>query len=509
MKIDIAYVGICFLVDIVTSISWNPPERANIGLIVPKFTDTGEADSVGAHVLAACMMALEEINNKTDGLAENFLPDTGLFVTVESPLQTTSVRRNYLAAVDNALFLSNVAFNRTGVLAVIGTIATESSKATAEIFANADHGIPQISYGAESSELSHLAYGYFSRTCPTDAHQGQVIAQLLSKKFLYQTVTIFYTGDTYGNDITMEFEGDAALFGMNIESKFSFWSGTKDLTSVIEACKAKGGVLKVFVLLMKSYDTAVLLEQGYKLGLSNEGTQIIGTQYMAHIDTMKAMSPDANVEAIMKGAIAVIPTLSAIRREYSTSKSFVKRYRAQKDTLTTDENGLIRCDKSKDSDGDYIFIPKSGIGCAGVNFHSLAEDGSDIPDMALYAYDATYAITMALHIAMYKMNGVNVTGDVLRDVLLHNVSFVGASGNIDFDEGNDGFDKYERGNRLQKVDFQILNFDLDSYHARIWSHKLKYVPCDVNINANDTCSKWVFNTADGKPVIDESPIVEV
>eukprot|EP01036_Dinobryon_divergens_P036731 gene36731-47884_t len=41
----------------------------------------------------------------------------------------------------------------------------------------------------------------------------------------------------------------------------------------------------------------------------------------------------------------------------------------------------------------------------------------------------------------------------------------------------------------------------------IWSHKLEYVPCNKKID--EACSKWVFNTADGKPVIDESPIVEV
>eukprot|EP01041_Mallomonas_annulata_P011949 gene11949-25035_t len=130
------YTAIFFLPGIAVSMSLMPPDRANIGLIVPKFTDSGESHSVGAHVLAASMMALREINNKTDGIANDILPYTSLYVTVESPLQTTSTRRNYLAAVNNALFLSNDAFNKSGVLAVIGTIATESSKATAEIFAN-------------------------------------------------------------------------------------------------------------------------------------------------------------------------------------------------------------------------------------------------------------------------------------------------------------------------------------------------------------------------------------
>eukprot|EP01041_Mallomonas_annulata_P013331 gene13331-28243_t len=131
-----AFTGICLLAKVLISMSVQPPERANIGLVVPKFTESGESHSVGAHVLAASMMALREINNKTNGIANDILPYTGLYVTVESPLQTNSARRNYLAAVNNALFLSNDAFNKTGVLAVIGTIATESSKATAEIFAN-------------------------------------------------------------------------------------------------------------------------------------------------------------------------------------------------------------------------------------------------------------------------------------------------------------------------------------------------------------------------------------
>eukprot|EP01041_Mallomonas_annulata_P003121 gene3121-6141_t len=151
---------------------FQPPKNVNMGLIGPQFTLKGDPHIAGRHAIAATIMALREIKNKSDGIMDHILPGTNIRLAFRSP------RQSYLEAVGAALELSSSAFNGTGIMSLIGTSATDSSKATAEVFSNTPFKIPQIAYGAESSDLGHSIYSHFSRVCPSDAYQGRIIARL-------------------------------------------------------------------------------------------------------------------------------------------------------------------------------------------------------------------------------------------------------------------------------------------------------------------------------------------
>jgi len=62
-------------------------------------------------------------------------------------------------------------------------------------------------------------------------------------------------------------------------------------------------------------------------------------------------------------------------------------------------DGSIECDQSKD-DANHQYLYQGLVGstmvCTGLNFSSFSRDGSDISDMALYAYDAVYALAYGL-----------------------------------------------------------------------------------------------------------------
>jgi hypothetical protein len=93
-------------------IEGTPPEYFNIGLMFPIATTTNQK-SPGVKFMAAMEMAIDEINNKTDGVLDDLLPYTELRMVVRSPL--TTFARGAAAASDML-----VADDDKGVIACVG-----------------------------------------------------------------------------------------------------------------------------------------------------------------------------------------------------------------------------------------------------------------------------------------------------------------------------------------------------------------------------------------------------
>ena len=499
-----------------------PPSVLYVGGIGPKFTTSDTVNVAGTHAIAAIVMAIREINNRSDGIADKILPNTTIKYAFRFP------RQNYIEALNAAQDLANTVFNGKGIVGLIGTSSTASTQATAQVFAYTSYNVPQVAYGATASTLGHKdTYPYVLRTCASDAYEGKVLADIVYHYFNWKTVAVFYSGDTYGNDIELEFATQASNLGIAIEAKYSFWSGIKDFSDIISSCIAGGGILKIFVFLMKSADAGRLLEQGYKMGLFKKGTQIIGTEYVLSPSTWAVMSPTTSIPEVMDGVFGVSPVVGNAIRSSPQFLQFVRRWRRQKSTTYTLSSGATYCDHSKDDDGgQYMYmdhadgLPTSPLTCAGVNFQAFATDGSDIEDLALYAYDAAYALLLGLHAHYYANGHQNITGAQLMDELLTNVSFRGLTGDISFNPGGKGSSAYGRGDRESGLYYQILNFDPLSFHSQVdsgsaalrtiglWSvEDLSLTPCDMDYDGQ--CSPWKFNTASGAMPVDEAGVVEV
>eukprot|EP01041_Mallomonas_annulata_P020776 gene20776-40663_t len=240
------------------------------------------------------------------------------------------------------------------------------------------------------------------------------------------------------------------------------------------------------------------MEQGYNMGLFKEGTQIIGTEYMYSTNVVDGMSPEADVENIMKGTIAVGFKMDKKRNENPLFKSFVKRYRAQKHTMDL-QGDVPYCDHTKDDDNkEYLYMghtdgnPKSPLACAGIDFDTLLEDGSEISDISIFTYDATMAMALA---------------------------FDSLSGPIHFNPGGPGIETYGPRDRLSGYDFMVYNFDPRSFHRKadsgatawldegIYTSSKTFEPCDKS--ADLSCSTCVFNTKDNRPPVDMAPVEEI
>jgi len=505
------YSILCCILYLKYSIS-SQPTYVNIGLVCQHYNDDGAIDVLGSHRAAAMLLAVKEINNKTDNIFNDLLPNTFLKVAVRE------IRGDdYLMSLDAAKYLALSAFNQSGVVAAIGTGYSDKNKPISQLFSSIPQKTNYIDFSSDSILSRHNNYPYYSRLYASESYDGVILARIIARYFAWTTVNVFSTLDTYGRDTLQEFRYEAEALGIKIENEHSFWPGTTSYLSMLDTSNTKG-ILKIFVLLMKSGDTGRLLEAGYKSGMFREGTQVLGTRYVASPSTWEVMSPDVSPAVILKGLIGVSPMLD---RNTSSFESFVQRYIRQTDTKIIMPDSSIRCSSEKDDDGNnYLYISHgnpSGSVCTGVTFSALRADGSDLVDEAAYAYDSVVTLARSLHQLLVINGQTNFTGDELHSTLVSQPSFTGVTGSIDMFEGYGGSESYGRGDRRSGLTYNILNFNPTFFYrytdttaqalrnTGVWvNDEYSFVPCDRDRDA--TCSHMTYNTATGEKV-DGLPIV--
>eukprot|EP01041_Mallomonas_annulata_P010083 gene10083-21015_t len=514
MKVHVILLIFCYLFSCFVVEAY--PQTINVGVIASPFTTTGTIITDGTHQIAAIIMALKEINDKTDGIHDDLLPHTQIKFALRAPAQ------NFLRGLEAAQDMSTDVFGGKGIKAVIGAGGDETSRATGQVFGYERFKVNQIDFASAGSFLSHGdLYPYYNRVNPVDAFVGTVIAKFIKDHYGWAKINVFSTGDTYGTDVGLEFKGACENLGIHIENSFNFFPGMSDFSNLISAVKSNG-VLKVFVLLMKASDAGPLLEQGYKAGLFGEGTQILATRYLISQELFKHMSKDAPIADIMHGVIGI--NSPYINSTHYTHQNFIHRFRAQNSTRIIKSDGSVVCSDAKDDDGNTYLYQKVNSDtlsdCTGLEFSKFAADGSDIAPTAFLAYDAVIAMAIALDQVLYKQNNVNFTGDDLREAIRTKVNFVGTSGQVDFNNGRLKSEGYGLGDRLSGLMYIIMNFNANFFHGGS-THALdayrtvgfyapnngRFIPCDMWMDI--TCSKPVYNTPDGKAVIDSPTVVEV
>ena len=154
-------------------------ESVRIGALFPMLKNSGSLDQSGMLRLGAFLLAIDEINNKTDGIADGLLPRTKLeFVLRDS-------RRDYLAALVGALELVGTCSSAgvsDGIVAAVGAASSGPSESAAAAFARAK--VPQISYSSTSPALSDgTKFPFFLRTPPSDAFQAEAMVDVLANLF--------------------------------------------------------------------------------------------------------------------------------------------------------------------------------------------------------------------------------------------------------------------------------------------------------------------------------------
>jgi ABC-type branched-subunit amino acid transport system substrate-binding protein len=159
-------------------------------------------------------------NNKTDGVADDLLPNTQLTYAYRDS------KRSSQAAFFGALELARETFvtaQGRGVSAIVGAASSGPSGAAARV--TAQYEIPQISYSSSSATLSNgNEYPYFARMPPSDAFQGDGMADLIMNQFGFSgpVVSTAASTDSYGSAGMAAFLAAAAREGITVRASVNF-----------------------------------------------------------------------------------------------------------------------------------------------------------------------------------------------------------------------------------------------------------------------------------------------
>ena len=426
----------------------DPPDRTSIvriGVLLPMFSTGKILQSWSPRV--GVLMAIQEINNKSDGQADLLLPRTQIKVAYrDSRCDRTSAHTGALSVMWNA-------FAGLGVSAIVGA-GCSSASLSATLAASAPHHTHSpplfISPSAISTQLSS-SYPFFSRTILTDALESAAMLDVLIGYMNITKVALVTATDAYSTTIRRAFIEGAVLAGVVIYASATFEPSAVLFTDVLTELKnANVGVLA----LVAQEDAAVrFMTAAYEFGIGGEGLNIllscVVSSGMWTNQPHLASNPRLRL-AVLKGMIGLQPGADETSERYAS-------YELRKAAYMRSINGGPGCNLQLDDDGTtYLWAQdtdknaSSPLECAGAG-HSAWD---------AYGYDAVYAVAYALHDLIEVQKKTTVVGGEVYTSLVERVSFDGVTGQVNlWDVSSSGESSlYSHGDRPSGASYRVVNY---------------------------------------------------
>ncbi|MFT5657209.1 MAG: branched-chain amino acid transport system substrate-binding protein [Gammaproteobacteria bacterium] len=251
----------------------------NVGIILGF---TGPIESLTPTMAAAAELALSEASNSGNLLGgQKVVPIRGDSTCIDAAAATSTAER---------LITSE------GVVAIMGADCSGVTTAIANNVA-VPNGVVMVSPSATSPALSTIDdNGFFHRTAPSDARQGQVLTDILIGRGIKE-VAVTYTNNDYGKGLADSFGGAFRAKGGVISISAAHEDGKADYSAEVGALSASGSkYLAVF-----GY-----LDQGGK-GIVQASIDSDAFRNFVMADGMVGESILAAIGSGMNGTIATVP----------------------------------------------------------------------------------------------------------------------------------------------------------------------------------------------------------
>jgi len=197
-------------------------DSANVGIILGF---TGPLASITPHMASGGELAFKEVSDSgklLDGL--KLAPVRADSTCIDAAAATAAAER--LVTSDK-------------VVAILGADCSGVTTAVATNVA-VPNGIVMISPSATSPALSSLAdNGFFFRTAPSDARQGEVLAQVLKDRGIDE-VAVTYTNNDYGKGLAESFSKFFTEAGGKVATSQPHEDGKGDYSAEVAALAASG-----------------------------------------------------------------------------------------------------------------------------------------------------------------------------------------------------------------------------------------------------------------------------
>ncbi|WP_282603856.1 ABC transporter substrate-binding protein [Paracoccus sp. PARArs4] len=187
---------------------------------------TGPLESMSPAMAQGAELAIKEIN------------DSGAFLDGS----TVTAVQGDSTCIDAAAATATVErlITAEGVKGIVGGMCSGETIASLENVAKAN-GIVMISPSATSPALTDIEDdGLFFRTAPSDARQGEVMAEIVLEKGI-ETVAVTYTNNDYGKGLADAFEAAFTQKGGTVTVNSAHDDGKADYSAEVAALAAAGG----------------------------------------------------------------------------------------------------------------------------------------------------------------------------------------------------------------------------------------------------------------------------
>ena len=186
---------------------------------------TGPIESLTPPMAAAAELAIKEAS------------DSGAFLggTKIKPVRGDSTCIDAAAATAAAERL----INSEKVIAIVGASCSGATTAVVNKV-SVPNGITTVSSSATSPALTMIKdNGYFFRTAPSDARQGEVLANIVINRGI-KKVAVTYTNNDYGKGLSNSFAGSYNKLGGKILMTASHEDGKADYAADVASLSASG-----------------------------------------------------------------------------------------------------------------------------------------------------------------------------------------------------------------------------------------------------------------------------
>jgi hypothetical protein len=445
-------VWVLFLLVVVISLAnaaiAGVPGTAHIGGLFSPLTPSGHRDLAQAEHLAAFVMAINEINDKTDGIYDDLLIGTQLLYSIQGAAPLIGATEQFLHLVES--------FDSASLFSIVSALNNEDMLVISQLASKT--ATQMITTVSDSGEY------YDPNWCPTisniaalQSHEGAAIQNHLCS---FASKVLLFVGTDAEDINTMSEFTDESICTLDIFANIVIRSEDSDYTEEIAHAKSFGA--RAFVFFLPARQVARLLEQGYSTGLFHEGITISLTSG-GTVNITQYFTPEADISSLMMATFSYQYTPDYYINKTSEANAFAGRWKKQPSTIGQVVNGEKICNSALDGDGDYymykaIDTNSNRTVCTGLDFATYDDLGFDLQSHTGLTYDATIMAAMALDYAI--KNGLNY-GDwkVMQAILVDNISFNGVTGYVALSKGFSQYQGAGRSTRLGGTVFVLSNFN--------------------------------------------------
>jgi len=472
--------------------------------IIDIYTRSGHLSQRGLQAQAAILMALEDINNKTDGIYDDILPDCFMNVSFKFPYIEN---KKY---IESAVALSG---DGTAMTGCIGPGDTEYFSVVNPILV--EGGVFHMGYRAGSVRTPEQ----FLRTSPANEPQAIALARLIRQHFGWERIGVITSMDSSSINSYDAFKREALNLGIQIICVSYLPSTTSKEEYEQSVTKMAKCGARILVILTAEKHMQGIATEGNSIGLFRSNLQLLTLHHsmLASVRADVGLS-SKDISRLLKGAMSLRPSLDI---SAAPSFAFVERFLAQQSTVGVfnSTSGGYVCHPGYDASGfplyrsyEEEYIRRSSSPCLGLNFSAFSKDGSDIEMDAFYAYDAVISLAHSIHYLM-KSDNFTLPPSLNSAALLKYVtknSFTGATGRVTYRASP--IEYSERAYRLSDMPFEVVNFNSEVYLrdssgsvssglvfvGNVWNNH-PFESCEAT---SSNCYPIVFNTEDNSPPTD-------